>query len=84
MTGNHIVQDQSAVTACLADPASHGGKPVTRIDTYGAMVFLAGARAYKVKRTVAYPYMDFSTLERRAAACRAAAVNPRARAGAAP
>ena len=71
MTGNHIVQDQSAVAACLADPASHGGEPVTRIDTHGAMVFLAGARAYKVKRAVAYPYMDFSTLKRRAAACRA-------------
>ena len=54
----------------LSDPETHGGAPVTRIDTHGSIVFLAGERAYKLKRTVAYPYMDFSTLDRREAACR--------------
>src|SRR5262245_10256141 len=34
------------------------------------MVFLAGALAYKVKRQVKYPFLDFSTLERRKDALR--------------
>ena len=65
----HLVADQSAVAAFLGDPATHGGQPVERIDTHAAMVFLAGARAYKIKRAVKFPYMDFSTLARRKWAC---------------
>jgi aminoglycoside phosphotransferase family enzyme len=34
-------------------------------------VFLAGDRVYKLKKPVRFPYLDFSTLERREAACRA-------------
>jgi aminoglycoside phosphotransferase family enzyme len=34
-------------------------------------VFLAGGRVYKLKKPVRFPYLDFSTLERREAACRA-------------
>ena len=71
MTEDHVVEDQSEAAAFLCDPATHGDHPVERIDTHGAMVFLAADRAYKVKRAVAFPYMDFSTLERRQAACRA-------------
>lgn len=67
----HVVGDQEAVFAFLGDPATHGGAEVTRIDTHGAAVFLAGAFAYKVKRAVFFPYMDFSTLEKRRDACRA-------------
>ncbi|WP_341990022.1 AAA family ATPase [Azorhizobium sp. AG788] len=67
---DHVVADQSAVFAFLANPASHkGGAPVTRIDTHGAAVFLVGQDAYKVKRAVAFPFMDFSTLEKRRIAC---------------
>lgn len=62
---------QAPVLAFLADPATHGGGPVTRIDTHGAAVFLAGDRAYKLKRDVHYPYMDFSTPERRRRAAEA-------------
>jgi len=62
--------DQSAVFAFLGDPATYGlSEPVKRITTHGAVVFLAGRDAYKVKRAVHYPYMDFSTLEKRKAAC---------------
>lgn len=61
--------DQSEVAAFLQDPATHGGAPVERFDTHGAMVFLAGSRAYKVKRAVKFSYMDFSTLAKRRAAC---------------
>jgi len=45
--------------------------PQKRIDTHGAVVILAGERAYKLKRAVKFPYMDFSTVERRAAMCAA-------------
>ena len=67
----HVVADQSEVAEFLADPASHGPgvSEVARIDTHGAMVFLAGGRVYKVKRAVRFPFMDFSTLERRRACC---------------
>lgn len=62
--------DQTVVFEFLEDPASHGQiEPVKRIDTHGAVVFLAGRDVYKVKRAVRYPYMDFSTLEKRKAAC---------------
>ncbi len=64
-----MIADQSAAVQFLEDPANHGGQPVERIDTHGAIVFLAGARAYKIKRAVKFPYMDFSTLARRKWAC---------------
>lgn len=61
--------DQTAVIDFLADPATHDGAPVERIDTHAAVVFLVESRAYKLKRAVRYPYLDFSTLDRRRAAC---------------
>jgi aminoglycoside phosphotransferase family enzyme len=66
-----ITEDQGAVIALLSDPATHGGAPVRRIDTHGAMVFLAGDRAIKLKRAVWFPYMDFSTIDKRRTTCEA-------------
>ena len=54
--------------AFLADSASHGA-PVRRIDTHAASVFLVCDRALKVKRAVRFPFLDYSTLEKRKAAC---------------
>jgi aminoglycoside phosphotransferase family enzyme/predicted kinase len=62
---------QDAVFAFLGDPATHGGQPVRRIDTHAAAVFLSGDRAFKVKRAVRFPFLDFTTLDRRRAACEA-------------
>ena len=62
---------QQPVVDFLADPATHGGAPVRRIDTHAASVFLAGNRALKIKRAVRFPFLDFSTLEQRKAACEA-------------
>ncbi len=58
---------QREAIAFLADPASYPQRPATveRRDTHGAMVFLAGDRALKMKRAVRLPYLDFSTLDRR-------------------
>ena len=63
--------EQKAVIDFLGSPASHGGAPVTRIDTHAAAVFLAGERALKIKRAVRFPFLDYSTLEKRKAACEA-------------
>jgi aminoglycoside phosphotransferase family enzyme/predicted kinase len=42
-----------------------------RIETHASIVFLAGTRAYKLKRAVRFDYLDFSTPERRRAMCEA-------------
>jgi uncharacterized protein len=64
---------QRDVTAFLHDPSSYppGAGPVDIIETHASIVFLAGKRAYKLKRAVKYPYLDFSTPELRRAACTA-------------
>src|SRR5262245_49588795 len=62
---------QEAVFALLANPATHGGAAVKRIDTHAASVFLAGDRAFKVKRAVHFPFLDYSTPAKRKSACEA-------------
>jgi hypothetical protein len=62
---------QQDVFAFVGDPATYGGLPVKRIDTHVASVFLAGDRALKIKREVRFPFLDFSTLAKRQAACEA-------------
>jgi aminoglycoside phosphotransferase family enzyme/predicted kinase len=64
--------NQAEVFSFLGDSKTFGvAEPVQRIDTHGAAVFLAGGEVYKVKRAVRFPFMDFSTLEKRRAACEA-------------
>jgi uncharacterized protein len=58
---------QEAVFMFLSDPARH--PQVQRIDTHAASVFLEGDRALKIKRAVRFPFLDYSTLEKRKAAC---------------
>jgi aminoglycoside phosphotransferase family enzyme/predicted kinase len=61
---------QSEVIDFLSDPNSHPRVDrVERFETHGNLVFLAGSEAWKIKRAVRLAYMDFSTLERRHAAC---------------
>lgn len=69
---SHVVQNQDAVFRFLAKAETHGlDHGVSRIDTHGAVVFLAGGDVYKVKRAVLFPFMDFSTLAKRRRACEA-------------
>jgi len=58
---------QDSVFAFLTAPATHPG--VHRIDTHASSVFLEGGRALKIKRAVRLPFLDYSTLEKRKAAC---------------
>ena len=62
---------QDEVLAFLADPATHGGAAVKRVDTHANTVFLTPKRVFKVKRAVKFPFLDYSTLAKRKAACEA-------------
>lgn len=65
-----ILDEQKPAIAFLADPSSHGlTEPVEMIETHISRIFLAGDRAYKMKRAVRLPYVDFSTPALRIAAC---------------
>jgi uncharacterized protein len=63
--------DQTEVIAFLSDPTSYPGRleKVERCETHAALVFLAGHEAWKIKRAVRFPYMDFCTLEKRRDVC---------------
>jgi len=86
-----ITEDQTEVVEFLGSPSVHGGAAVERVETHASVVFLAGERAWKLKRAVRYDYLDFSTAERRKALCKAevrinrrtalASALPRCRAG---
>jgi len=68
-----MADDQHDVIDFLSTPSSYGAavERVDVIETHASLVFLAGDRAYKLKRAVKYPYLDFSTAERRRVACEA-------------
>jgi aminoglycoside phosphotransferase family enzyme/predicted kinase len=52
------------------------GKPVEHVETHAAHVFLCGDRAFKIKKSIRLPYLDFSTPElRRAVLERELAIN---------
>lgn len=54
---------QEDVIAFLGSAAGHpGGGSVEIVETHGAIIFLAGDIALKIKREVTYDYMDLSTL----------------------
>ena len=60
---------KEAVEALQSGRAVGPTRPLDRIDTHLSHVFLARDRAYKMKRAVRMPFVDFSTLELRRAAC---------------
>jgi hypothetical protein len=66
-----MIDDQQAVIAFLSEPSSYGPaiEQVEIIETHVSVVFLAGDCAYKLKRAVKYPYLDFSTSDHRRRAC---------------
>lgn len=58
----------SATSAYHGYADSGQADQVERMDTHGAIIFLVGDRAYKLKRAVKLAYLDFSTAEKRRAA----------------
>lgn len=65
-----ITEDQSATISFLKDALSLNAAPVEMMETHISRIFLVGQRAYKMKRAVKLPYADFSSAEKRLAACR--------------
>ena len=62
--------EQDDIIAFLSDPSNlDGATDVERIDTHCSIVFLAGPRAYKLKRAIRLPYLDYSTPEKRRRMC---------------
>ena len=80
LAGGAGVSICTAPAASLADKVAFLSRPdayphradeVIVRETHMSWVFLAGPRAYKLKKPVRFPYLYFSTLARREAACRA-------------
>ncbi|NQV46275.1 MAG: AAA family ATPase [Rhodospirillaceae bacterium] len=64
--------DQSQIIDFLSRPETYGAAgPVETIETHISVVFLIAGHAYKLKRAVTYPYLDFSTLAARKKYCEA-------------
>ena len=68
-----MADDQRDVIDFLSRPSSYGAavERVDIIETHVSLVFLAGDRGYKLKRSVKFPYLDFSSAEQRRIACEA-------------
>ncbi len=64
---------QRETVAFLSEPASYGDgrAPVAQVETHCSIVFLAGTRAYKLKRAIRFAALDYTSRARRAEACRA-------------
>ena len=64
---------QADKLAFLSRPEAYAYAPaaVAVRETHMSWVFLAGDRAYKLKKPVRFSFLDFSTLALREAACRA-------------
>ncbi|MBI3699763.1 MAG: AAA family ATPase [Afipia sp.] len=58
---------QERIFSDLTDPSQH--PHVKRIDTHASTLLLEGDRALKIKRSVVFPFLDYSTLAKRKAAC---------------
>ncbi|MGB0748191.1 MAG: AAA family ATPase [Magnetospiraceae bacterium] len=53
----------------LGDPQTHGGAEVSQVETHISRIFLAGDKAWKIKKPMTFPFLDFSTLEKRKTFC---------------
>jgi aminoglycoside phosphotransferase family enzyme/predicted kinase len=66
-----MADDQTETIAFLTAAATHGvNSPPEVIETHISLVALAGNRAYKLKKALKLPYVDFSTPAIREATCR--------------
>jgi aminoglycoside phosphotransferase family enzyme/predicted kinase len=67
------VMTQPPLIRALLDPAASPlpGRPLSLMETHASWVVLAGERAYKLKKPITLPFLDYGTLEKRRAACEA-------------
>jgi uncharacterized protein len=68
-----LSKGQQDAIAFLKAPSSYGPgvDRVEVLETHASLVFIAGERVFKLKRAIAYPYLDFSTADLRRRACEA-------------
>jgi len=62
-----LVGDQCDAIAFLQNLPRSEGATVELVSTHASLIFLIDDRAFKLKRAVRYPYLDFSTPEKRLA-----------------
>lgn len=62
-----------SLIAALLDPPdqSPATGPIDLVETHASWVLLAGKLAYKIKKPITLPFLDFGTLAKREACCRA-------------
>lgn len=60
---------QDEIVAFLKAALTEGGQPPKIVTTHISVVFLSGDKAFKLKRAVEFPFLDFRTLEARHEAC---------------
>lgn len=65
MTGDGL----EPILALLAEAAGTRRRDARIVTTHVSVILLAGKTAFKLKRPVRLPYLDFSTAEKRLAAC---------------
>lgn len=65
-------EQQPALVSAMLEPSlyPHSPKGVELRETNTSWVFLAGDLAYKVKKVVSFPFLDYGTVERRHEMCR--------------
>ena len=65
-------QREQTPLEAMTDPRTYAERPhrVEVVATHASWVFLAGSRAYKIKKPVTLSFLDYSTLEKRRALCR--------------
>lgn len=64
-----MARHAALVAALRGELRKATGRPVTLIQTHISSVLLAGDHAYKLKKPVAYGFVDFSTLAARSRCC---------------
>jgi aminoglycoside phosphotransferase family enzyme/predicted kinase len=64
---------QPPLIRALLDPTASPfpGRPLDLMETHASWVVLAGDRAYKIKKPITLPFLDYGTLEKRREACQA-------------
>ncbi|MCV0426364.1 MAG: AAA family ATPase [Roseibium sp.] len=69
---NHAPTQNDVFEFLKGLPSDDPARPeVEQISTHANVIFLVGSKAFKVKRSIRYPFLDYSTLALRAEACNA-------------
>lgn len=75
-----MIQDLEAIRTALSDPTRFVGlsfspdTPVAVEETHISLVFLVGEHVFKTKKAVDFGFLDFTSIEKRLAACEAEVV----------